>query len=280
MPELPEVETLKSDFNTKLKEEVFSSVVFDSEYGNSIKQHANRDLEAILPGKKIQEAKRVGKYLVLDLDNSFHLTFHLKIYGRLLIDPLKIPFNDPLRVTFHLVSGKQIRLIDRSNIASIFLLNDQELAELKAKHGPDPFSDSVEDFRDQLKEIPGMVIKEAILKPKVVAGVGNIYADEALFLSKISPLRKAGSLTDQEASILFTNIKIVLDQGIKYRGTSIESWYDTSGVPGENQNHLKVYGQEGKPCLSCGNPIKLIELAGRRTYFCPIDQPEQQLSLF
>lgn len=280
MPELPEVETLKTDFNSKVKNEVFGKVVYDPEYGNSIKQHTNKDLETILPGKKIIEAKRVGKYLVLALDNDFYLTFHLKIYGRLLIDPVKVPFNDPLRVTFNLASGKQIKLIDRSNIASVFLLNLEELAELKEKHGPDPFSDSAVDFQRGLNDNPGTTIKEAILKPKIVEGVGNIYADEALFLSKISPLRKSGSLNNNESANLFKNIKNVLDQGIRYRGTSIESWYDTSGVAGENQNHLSVYGQKSKPCLICGNPIKLIEIAGRRTYYCPIDQPEDQLSLF
>ena len=255
-------------------------MVFDPEFGNSIRQHTNRDLEAILPSKKIIAAKRIGKYLVLDLDNSFLLTFHLKIYGRLLIDPVRIPFNDPLRVTFHLRSGKQIKLVDRSNIASVFLLNNQELEDLKAKHGPDPFSAEIEEFRQTLNEVSNLTIKEAILKPKVVEGVGNIYADEALFLAKISPLRKAGSLTDSETQELFKNIKGVLEQGIKYRGTSIESWYDTGGVTGENQNHLQVYDQEGKPCPVCQNPIKLIEIAGRRTYYCPVDQPEEQLSLF
>lgn len=284
MPELPEVETLKKDFNSKVKNESFAQVVYDPEYGNSIKQHTNKDLETILPGKKIVEAKRIGKYLVLELDSNFYLTFHLKIYGRILIDDFGqkriVPFNDPLRVTFKLNSGKQIRLIDRSNIASVFLLNSDELAGLKVKHGPDPFSDSATDFLKGLKENPGLVIKEAILKPKIVEGVGNIYADEALFLSKISPLRKCGSLSIAEAQTLFSNIKTVLDQGIKYRGTSIESWYDTGGVPGENQNHLLVYGQENKPCPNCQNPIKLIEVAGRRTYYCTLDQPEEQLSLF
>lgn len=280
MPELPEIETLKNDFNQKVKGEVFERVIFDPNFGNSIKQHTNRDLETILPKQEILEAKRIGKYLVLDLSNSFHLTFHLKIYGRLLIGPVKIPFNDPLRVTFQLKSGKQIRLIDRSNIASVFLLNNQELEELKSKHGPDPFVGEVEKFHEKLKEHASLAIKEAILKPIVVEGVGNIYADEALFLSGIYPLKKAVSLTSEEAQELFTNIKKVLEQGIKYRGTSIESWYDTSGVAGENQNHLQVYGQANKSCPACSSPIKLIEIAGRRTYFCPTDQPDDQLSLF
>lgn len=280
MPELPEVETLKSDFNSKVRGDRFNRVVYDPQLGNSLKQHSNRDLEAILPGKGLVEASRIGKYLVVGLEGGFYLTFHLKIYGRLLIEEVKIPFNDPLRVTFQLDSGKKIRLVDRSNIASVFLLDQDQLTELKSKHGPDPFTDSVAQFHDQLKDHGTLAIKEAILKHKVVEGVGNIYADEALFLSKINPLRKAGSLTPSEVGELFQSIRQVLEQGITYRGTSIESWYDTAGVPGENQNHLQVYGHEAKPCPICNKSIKLIEVAGRRTYFCPIDQPEEQLSLF
>lgn len=281
MPELPEVETIKRQLTPKLKDQVISRVYFHPDFGNTLKFRNKKDLESLLPGRKIAEIDRVAKNLVFTLNDQNKLIFHLKIYGRLVVNQeFKAPVDHTHRFSLYTENGEILRFFDKSNLADMRLLTEEEYKELVSRLGPEPFKLSERDFYEIIKSAKFPRIKDAILDQSVVSGIGNIYADEALFRAKISPLRKPADLSELESSALLKGIKESLDSGLAHRGTSIESYYDTQGVPGENQNYLLMYGRSGKNCLNCGNPVVLTELGGRRTYYCPICQPESQLTLF
>ena len=281
MPELPEVETLKLQLQPKLVGKTIKSVFFHRDFGNTLRFRNKLDLESLLPGRRITEINRLGKYLVITLSDNNYLVFHLKIYGRLITnDSFSPPADHTHRFSLSLYDGTTLRFFDKSNIADIRLLSEDEVQEINTKLGPEPFSLSTDDFHQIVTSAKLPRIKDTILDQSMIAGVGNIYADEALFKAKISPWRKPAELSKQESLDLLKAIQEVLQSGIDHGGTSIESYYDTQGAPGQNQRYLVCYGQGGKPCPVCKNPIVQTEIAGRRTHYCATCQPESQLSLF
>jgi formamidopyrimidine-DNA glycosylase len=280
MPELPEVETLRRQLEKEVIGLVITEVIFDPDNGNSLKLRQSKDLEEILPGKKIVKARRRGKHLFLSLDDNSHLYFHLKMTGRLLLRDKNDRRDAFLRLTLKLNDGRELRFTDRERFAEFYLWEKEDLLTLDKKLGPEPWEANADYLFQKLQTTERPNLKEALLDQGIIAGVGNINADEALFVAKINPKRKPKSVTEIESVNLLKAIIEVLEKDLSNGGTTIDSYLNLYGEPGKNQESFYVYGRVGKGCRNCSTPIDLIEINGRPTHFCSSCQPEQQLSLF
>jgi len=277
MPELPEVTTIVDGINKKLAGKRISQAKITS-LGENLRVKSRQDLDQKLSGKKIESARRRAKFLIIELSNGDKLVVHLKLTGQFILRDQNDRPDEFTRLILDLEDGGQIRFCDRNGAAEAFILDDT--SKLESAVGPEPFEISPEQLLENIKKTDKKTIKETILDQKVIAGVGNIYADEALFLAKISPFRAPQSITLEETMTILEAIKQVLTEGIQHRGTTIDSYRDLDGNPGTHQNYLRIYGRGGKACEVCGNAIVLTEIGGRRTHYCPTDQPDSQLSLF
>ena len=253
MPELPEVETLCRQLQTKIcGKKILATEIYDGK----ITTFKN------IKGQKVTAVEREGKRIVIVLDNGYAIFVHLRMTGRLLWqkDSVK-PKHGRLRMTF---SAGNVFLVDPRRFATVEVL--------KKKDG-DATKDIFKAF--DLKYFLGThacrktKVKTLIMDKNAVEGIGNIYACEILYRAGISPERTAASLTKTDWNKLFKETKVVLEKSIKKRGTSISDWRDLYGCKGENQHALKAYGQEGKGCSKCGGTIRRIKQGGRSTFYCP-----------
>ena len=262
MPELPEVETIRREILPFVKGKVFSRLEIKDP--RNIKGISPKKLEENLKGKKILDIERRAKYLVFPLSPKGFLVVHLGMTGRLLFEP------DPyLKITFVFTGGKKLYFSDARLFGKVRFFDEDPKLDL----GPEPFSKEFtpQRFKDMLMK-KKTTIKLALLDQKFLSGVGNIYANEALFRAGIHPQRKTNSLSDKEAYKLHEVILAVLNEAINYRGTS-DNWYvDASGKKGGFQNRLKVYGRKGEPCFKCKGKIVRISQGQRGTFFCPACQ--------
>lgn len=283
MPELPEVETIRADLDkviTNKKIRDFAVIV-----PKTVRPQSVRKIKQDLVGAKIVAAKRRAKMLILSLDTKKHLLAHLKMTGQLIYQPkkgevimgghpqqgghLNLP-NKYTRAIFTFTDGSKLFFNDLRKFGWLRTASQAELEELVSKVGPEPLSNdfTLTYFTSILKRYPNRPIKQTLLDQKLIAGIGNIYADEAAFLSGLLPSRKAGSLKPNEIATLYKNIIGVLKLAIKKKGTSSRNYRRVDGGEGGMVKHLKVYGRGGKPCLTCSTPLSKTKLAGRGTHFC------------
>ena len=261
MPELPEVETICRQLNQKIVAKTITNVeIIDFQV---IKEPESLVFKKKIIGQKIKEVLRRGKLLIIALDSSMFLTIHLRISGWLFYGKKQTK----ARVVFSFDNGVCLNYMDSRLLGELRLVNSYQDMKFIKELGPEPFQLTVSSFRDNLKSKKGK-IKSLLLDQKFIAGIGNIYAQEALFFSKINPLRVANSLTEQEVELLYKSIIKVLNQGIKYGGASVDSYQTIEGESGGMQNKLCVYGRQNKACFICGAIIKKILIAGRGTCFC------------
>ena len=274
MPELPEVETIKED----LRGLVVGSRIDEAELPAPalVEQPSSQEFVGRLKGAWIQGARRRAKHLIVDLDSGDALVLQLKIGGQLLLVP---PVEEPataLMLVLRLDGGRSLFLRDETGFTRARLLGADELEERLADLGPEPLSD--EFVPGYLREKLGSRrarIKGLLLDQKVVAGVGNIYVDEALFDARVHPTRKANTLTADEWTRLQDAVKANLTAGIEHRGTTFSLYRDVLGRKGNHQNHLKVFVQAGRPCPGgCGGKVVREKIGGRATFLCPACQPE------
>lgn len=258
MPELPEVETIRREVLPFVRGKTIKGVeIIDP---RNIKKITPAQFKKKIAGQKILDIERKAKYQLFKLASGKYLVVHLGMTGRLLFDPDKY-----VKVIFDLSGGKKLYFSDARLFGKIWFYD--KYPELKL--GPEPLT---KEFTWQkLKELLSKrktSVKLILLDQKLISGVGNIYANEALFRAGIHPQRKANHLTDTEYQKLHKAIEEVLDEAIRYRGTS-DSWYvDAQGKKGGFQNRLKVYGRKGEPCLKCGGKVERIGLGQRGTFFC------------
>jgi formamidopyrimidine-DNA glycosylase len=288
MPELPEVETIKED----LRELVVGSTVQRAEvlYPTLVEQPSVEEFARRLEGVRIAGARRRAKHLIVELDSGDALVFQLKIGGQLLLVP---PVEEPrtaLMLVLHLDAGPKegsaqqlsgppsgaeppLRLFlrDQTEFSRARLLDEAELEARLSSLGPEPLEDGF--AVEYLRETQGgrrAQIKPLILDQKVVAGVGNIYADEILFDARLHPRRKANTLSDEEWRALHGAIRKNLAAGVEHRGTTVRLYRDVLNRPGEHQNHLRVFEKHGEPCPeACGGEVVREKVGGRPTHFCP-----------
>jgi len=277
MPELPEVETIRQDLLKKIVGRQIADL-FYTELGQNLIVKSGQNLQDLLPGQRIKSVERKAKYLVLKLSNGKKLVIHLKLTGQIFVRDSSQPADEFTRLVLKLDDGRQIRFADRNGFGEVVLTDD--VKEIDPNLGPEPFEISTQGFNLAINKSSKSTVKEALLDQTLVSGIGNIYTDEALWIARINPFRSPKSLSLNETTKLLESIKTTLQEGIKDRGTTIDTYLDTDGRPGKHQFNLVVYGKTGKPCKRCATKIEYTEISSRRTHFCPTCQPKAQLSLF
>ncbi len=272
MPELPEVETVAADLRQELVGRRFLAAHIA--WPRTLATPDPLTCSQRLAGRAVLDVGRRGKYLLIYLDSGETLVIHLRMTGRLAI----VPPGDPelatphLRAVFALADGAFLAFNDARKFGRIWLVTDVD--QVTGKLGPEPlgWTFTPEALAERLGK-RRQAVKALLLDQTVVAGVGNIYADEALFLAGIHPLRPGASLTGDEIGRLHGTIRQVLAESIQQRGTMLRDYRTPYGADGAYRNQLRVYGQPGRPCPRCGAPIERIRVTQRSTHFCPQCQP-------
>ena len=263
MPELPEVETYSRQLAALTGRTFLGAHVM---WARSVPTGAEV-LGPRIAGQTILAVQRRGKYIVFQLSDDW-LLVHLKMTGELQVQPASAPLDVHDRVVFDLDGGEQLRFHDPRKFGRVYLVADP--AQVTAPLGPEPLADQFthEVFLARLAGRRGR-LKPLLLDQTFVAGLGNIYADEALHRARLHPLRHADSLTPDEREALYAAIRETLAQGIENRGTNLDWAYQQ----GTNQHALRVFHRHGQPCDTCGTLIERIVLGQRGTHFCPCCQP-------
>jgi formamidopyrimidine-DNA glycosylase len=227
-------------------------------------------------GSKVEGLRRRGKWILVDLAGGPVLRAHMGMSGQFTVVPATEPAPDHLHVVFELDNGKELRLRDprRFGAAEYFPDRDAVEARMDTELGPEPFALDPNEFRAAITST-ARTLKAILLDQTVVAGVGNIYADEALFRAKLHPARKGKSLKPEECDRLREAIATVMTAAIESRGSTIRDYVGGSGLRGGFQNEFAVYGRTGDPCPACRTPIASVRLAGRGSHFCPACQPKR-----
>jgi formamidopyrimidine-DNA glycosylase len=268
MPELPEVETICRQLEPELEGRAIERLeVYDERW---CRPQPPAELEAAVDGRTIECLDRRGKYLLLGLDGRGTLVMHLRMTGNLFL-PEDTAGERHLRARFVLDDGRQVWFTDPRRFGEALLLGDEELdAHFASRLGIEPLSD--EFTAEALAEIAAgrtAPLKSFLLDQKGIAGVGNIYADEALFRARLHPLSPAGSIKPEHAEALRDGVVAALEAGIGGGGASIDDYRDGRGERGTMQDEFLVHTREGEPCPRCGTEVRRIVVSGRSTYFCP-----------
>lgn len=270
MPEMPEVETIRRTLTDKVTGKRIASV--EVLLPRLIKWPTAEQFRAVVTDVTISRLARRGKYLLFYLDNGYVMVVHLRMTGRLYYIKKGTPPDRFTRVVFTLADGDALLYADSRTLGTLYALPDEELWRIAglASLGPEPLSEefTLDYFRETVTSRKG-TIKGLLLKQELIGGLGNIYVDEALALAGVHPERAAASLTEEEASRLYTAVNAVIAQGIEHGGTTFRDYRDGVGQKGSNQDHLQVYGRKNEACRRCGTPIAKTEVAGRGTHFCP-----------
>ena len=271
MPELPEVETTARGLRARI---VGLRVrwVGGVDWPPMLPNATEADLARALVGRAVAGVDRRGKYLLLDFEGDRTLAIHRKMSGNVLLRPAGSAREPHTHLEIAFSDATVLRLVDPRKFGRVYLfLSGAELAAfLHARLGPEPFV-GADVLAGRLRGRRGR-IKSLLLDQSFLAGVGNLYADEALWEARIHPLRAADSLSEAEIGRLALAIQQVLSAGIERRGTSFSSYLDADGSPGENQEYLRVYGRFDQPCPRCGSPIRRLLIGQRTSHFCAVCQ--------
>jgi formamidopyrimidine-DNA glycosylase len=278
MPELPEVEIVVRGLRETVLGETIAKVHLQAPPSSirvSDSFNHNR-FDRVLGGKKILDISRRGKNILISLSGDVTLWIHLKMTGHLLYVEKSRPVDKHDLVIFDFKSTSKtkrsfhLRFNDYRRFGRLRLFNDDELWEQKglAELGPEPLEISADDFVALCKKSHRMV-KPALLDQTFLAGLGNIYTDESLYYSKIHPKRVISSLSTRKLVELHGHIQEMLKRAIRLMGTSVDSYRGVNGRAGRFQKYLKVYNNEGEPCLRCGTKIVRQKIGSRSAHFCP-----------
>ncbi|MFZ5801477.1 MAG: bifunctional DNA-formamidopyrimidine glycosylase/DNA-(apurinic or apyrimidinic site) lyase [Candidatus Omnitrophota bacterium] len=262
MPELPEAETLKRELEAAVLNQKIVEVFIRTP--KVIRAPAAKDFAKAAAGAIIQTIIRRGKALILRLSNHKDLVIQLGMTGQLIYPGAA----KSSRVAFKLSDGKWLDFNDYRMFGGLSLLDNYADLDYIKSLGPEPFALKPEDFSRMLNA-KKTKIKLLLMDQQFISGVGNIYANEALFRAGIHPQRPANRLNEEERTKLFKEIKDTLNEAIRFKGSSVDNYVQLSGAAGEYVPHLKIYGREGQSCLRCAGKIKKIVLGGRGTYLCP-----------
>lgn len=271
MPELPEVETVVRDLRPVLEGRTIRGARYSQK---KLRRPWEAQWSAAVTGARVAGVRRRGKWLLIDLDGDRVLRAHLGMTGQLTVVPAPAPEPDHLHLAFPLDNGTELRYRDPRRFGSVEFFPDRAgaEAELSAELGPEPFDIDPAYFRAAVRGT-ARNLKAALLDQRLVAGVGNIYADEALFRAGLHPGRTGASLSEEECDRLRAAIESVITRAIESRGSTIRDYVGGSGLRGGFQNEFAVYGRTGEPCPACGAAVALARYAGRASHFCPACQP-------
>ena len=278
MPELPEVETVCRGLNELTQGQVFQGgkVLLERSIAHPT---SIEEFWQGLTGTTIQQWRRRGKYLLAELSSGGGLGLHLRMSGQLLWVKQDEPLGKHTRVRFFFSGGQELRFVDLRTFGRVWWIppsvSPETIITGLGRLGIEPFcAEFTPTYLLEKLKNRSCAIKTALLDQKVVAGIGNIYADEALFLGKISPFRVAASLNTEEVTRLHGSILAVLKTGIEEGGTTFNSFLNLLGVNGNYMGKAWVYGREGKGCRCCESVIERSKLNGRSSHFCPQCQRE------
>jgi formamidopyrimidine-DNA glycosylase len=275
MPELPEVETVARDLRPRL---VGAEIVgVRSTWARTLRNQDAASFAAAVTGRTIEAVGRRAKQLVIDLSGDVSLTIHLKMTGQLFVVPSSAPEDPYVRLVIELDDDRELRFRDIRKFGKVgvyrrtadgSLLADDSGTGVFAATGPEPLEDAftLRDFRRRIRGRRGR-LKTLLTDQTFLAGIGNIYADEALWLARLHPLRPASSLKAADEKRLYEAIRAVLSEAVARRGSSVDDYTAPDG-DGEMQERLQVYQRTGEPCPRCGRPVRRIVVGGRSTHFC------------
>jgi formamidopyrimidine-DNA glycosylase len=275
MPELPEVETIRTALEPVLTGRTLVRVqIFDPRLTRPVRPEA---VAAALEGDRVSAVNRRGKYVVFALESGRHLLVHLGMTGSFRYRRNGSLEDDPhRRAVVRLDDGSDVTYRDVRRFGTWSLLEPGELpAYLASRLGPEPL-----ETRFTAARLGGALegrrapVKAALLAQRTVAGVGNIYADEALWRARVHPCRPAGSLSESEIAALHRGVRDALRAGIARQGATLRDYRGPDGATGTMQEEFRVYGREGEPCPRCGTTIAKTRVGGRGTWFCPACQPQ------
>ena len=286
MPELPEVETVRRGLSNLIIGKVIKSEAHDTEKGFP---NTPQDVRQFLIGAKIIEIRRRAKVLMIDLSTGYSLLIHLKMTGQLVFvgeerfgaghpnDSLVNELPDKsTRVTLSFEDGTKLFFNDQRKFGWVRLMPTIEIPNIAfmQKVGPEPLSTdfSANDFMQRLARRPKTNIKAALLDQSVVAGIGNIYADESLWGAKIHPQRLVSSLTEDEMILLYSEMRSVMNLAVEKGGSSNHTYVNAEGKKGSYMDFARVFRREGLECPRCGAIIEKMRVAGRGTHICPVCQ--------
>jgi formamidopyrimidine-DNA glycosylase len=275
MPELPEVETIRRDLESRVVGRRFTGVTIPPDTGKAVPVLKGIDEASFregIVGARIESVERRGKYLALRLDSGAALVVHLRMTGALLH---RRPDDAPerfLRIVLHLDDGAELRFTDMRKFGGFWLLDD--IAEaVSTPLGPEPLSEGF-TVGGLAKSMAGRKapVKAILLDQRHIAGIGNIYADEACYEARIDPRRLGATLTPEEVEALHGAVRSVLLFGVESRGASFRDYKDVDGAEGSMHMHVKVFRRTSKPCYACESIIQRVKVGGRSTHFCPTCQ--------
>lgn len=267
MPELPEVETVVRDLRPLL---TGCTIVRARQSQKRLRRPWKAVWNTAVAGLEIATVRRRGKWILVDLDGGSVLRIHLGMTGQFTVVKAAEPEPDHLHLVFSLSNGTELRFRDPRRFGSAELFADCAMLErmMDGELGPEPFGLDAAYFRARVRRT-SRCLKALLLDQQLIAGVGNIYADEACFRSNLHPGRIGKSLTAAECDRLRQSIEAVLTRSIESRGSTIRDYVGGSGLRGGFQNEFAVYGRTGEPCRTCGTAIACVRLAGRASHYCP-----------
>ena len=269
MPELPEVETYVRELRPQLVGK--RVVVGQVDWPRIIAAPEPTLFLERIRERRFDSFGRRGKYMLLGLDSAETLIIHLRMTGEVRVHPAAVEPDKHTHLLLTLDSGERLHYRDPRKFGRIWLVDNP--ARLLHKLGPEPLEDGFAPA-DLGKGLAGRTasVKALLLDQSILAGVGNIYADEALFLAQIDPRRPGGGLSGDEVAALHGAVRAVLQAGIEGRGSSLQNYAPPSGEKGSFQEEHRVFRRTDKPCYVCGTPIRRIVLTQRSTHFCPTCQ--------
>jgi len=276
MPELPEVETIRRQLAPHVEGRVIERLeILDPRFTQPL---APQEVVDAVAGRRVERLARRGKYFIFELQDDVFLLVHLRMTGNLLLDPA--PDTPYQRVIFTLDDGHELRFCDPRRFGTGELAVGAEALEdfFAGRLGLEPLGEELTGPRlKALARKRRAPVKAFLLDQRHVAGVGNIYADEALFRARIHPLRPVGTLTTAQCTALADAVKVVLAAGIDAGGSTIDDFRHPDGVAGAFQNDFLVHLRRGEPCHTCGTTVIKLVAAGRGTYVCESCQPRPRV---
>lgn len=267
MPELPEVETVKEVLNTIIKNETIIKI--DIYHENTIKNELNV-FKFMCEGKTVLDVSRIGKYLLINLTDDTTIISHLRMEGKYILLNNDESIRKHTRVLFTFASGKRLSYDDSRMFGILKSIKTSQinLEKMLTKLAPEPFDLKPIDLYNRIKKL-NVPIKSVLLDQTIIAGLGNIYADEVLYACKLNPLTKANQMTMKDCESIVSSSIVILNKAIEFGGSTIKSYHASRDVDGKFQNEIMAYGKENTPCPVCSTDFHKIFVAGRGTTFCP-----------
>ncbi|MBX0328767.1 bifunctional DNA-formamidopyrimidine glycosylase/DNA-(apurinic or apyrimidinic site) lyase [Oscillochloris sp. ZM17-4] len=269
MPELPEVETVARSLAPQVVGRRIAAIE-KLDWERMVETPDLPDFRALIVGREVLAVGRRAKWLLATLDAGWTLAVHLRMSGNLIVRGPEGAPDAHTHLVLALDDGRRIFFEDQRKFGRVRLLGPDGLALLDAAHGPEPLGDTFSaEHLGRILAGRRTKLKPLLLDQAAIAGIGNIYASEALWMARLHPLIPAGDTPPERVPALHAAIRQVLEEAIANQGSSLRNYRNSYGERGQNQDHFRVYDREGQPCERCGEPITRVVIAQRSTFYCP-----------